>query len=59
LNKMSYNITGGMIALVLIVTLNFLLIPKMGINGAALADSIGYAAYLLFLYYQFRKTSRA
>jgi O-antigen/teichoic acid export membrane protein len=59
LNKVKYNLTGSLFALVLIVGLNFLLIPSMGINGAALADSAGYAAYLVFLFYQFQKTGRA
>lgn len=58
LNKVRYNITGGGIALFLICTLNFLLIPAMGINGAALADSVGYAAYFLFLYWHFIKSNR-
>jgi len=59
LNKVKYNLTGSLFALVLIVGLNFLLIPSMGINGAALADSAGYTAYLVFLFYQFQKTGRA
>jgi O-antigen/teichoic acid export membrane protein len=58
-NKVHYNITGSVLALGLIVTLNFLLIPSMGINGAALADSAGYMVYFLFLYYQFKKNSGA
>jgi O-antigen/teichoic acid export membrane protein len=59
LNKVKYNLAGSLFALVLIVGLNFILIPSMGINGAALADSAGYVAYLLFLFYKFQKSGRA
>jgi len=59
LNKVSYNIIGGILALSLIIALNFLLIPRMGINGAAIADSAGYAAYFFFLYHQFKKKNKA
>jgi O-antigen/teichoic acid export membrane protein len=48
-NRIKYNLAGGLIALVVIVVFNFLLIPLMGINGAALADSAGYTACMLFL----------
>jgi O-antigen/teichoic acid export membrane protein len=48
-NRVKYNLVGSLIALVVITTLNFLLVPHMGINGAALADSIGYLAFMLFL----------
>jgi len=60
LNQVRLNIAGSMMAFVLIALLNFLLIPKYGINGAAIADSIGYLAYLLFHLYHFNKnTGRA
>ncbi len=48
-NRVKYNLTGGLIALVIIVLLNFSLIPLMGINGAALADSVGYISCMIFL----------
>jgi len=57
LNKVSLNIAGAVLAFGLITLFNFLLIPQLGINGAALADSIGYAAYLLFHVYHFNKTA--
>jgi len=50
-NLIKYNLVGGLIALVIITGLNFLLLPFMGINGAALADSAGYMAYLAYLLY--------
>src|ERR1022692_2393014 len=40
-NRIKYNFTGSLIALIVIIFLNLLLIPLMGINGAALADSAG------------------
>ncbi len=48
-NRIRYNFSGSLIALIVIATLNFLLIPLIGINGAALADSAGYTAYMIFL----------
>ncbi len=49
INRIRYNLVGGLIALTAITLLNFLLIPSMGINGAALADSAGYIGYMIFL----------
>lgn len=49
INKIRHNFTGSLIALIVIAGLNFWLIPLIGINGSALADSIGYMAYLFFL----------
>ncbi|MBS1920339.1 MAG: oligosaccharide flippase family protein [Bacteroidetes bacterium] len=48
-NRIRYNFFGSLIALFIITALNFLLIPLMGINGSALADSAGYLAYMIFL----------
>jgi O-antigen/teichoic acid export membrane protein len=48
-NRIRYNLIGSLLALVIITALNFLLIPSMGINGAALADSAGYTAYMVLL----------
>jgi len=48
-NRMKYNLAGGLIALTVIAFLNYLLIPLMGINGSALADSAGYISYLTLL----------
>jgi len=57
-NRIRYNLIGGLIALVSVATLNFLLIPKMGINGAALADSIGYMLLMIFLLTLFQLKDR-
>lgn len=48
INRIIYNLAGGLIALSVITVLNFLLIPSMGINGSALADSVGYISYMIF-----------
>lgn len=48
-NKIIYNLTGSLIALVTIILLNLWLIPLMGINGSAIADSSGYLLYLAYL----------
>jgi O-antigen/teichoic acid export membrane protein len=49
INRIIYNLAGGLIALTVITALNLLLIPSMGINGSALADSAGYISYMIFL----------
>jgi O-antigen/teichoic acid export membrane protein len=49
INKIKYNLIGGLIALIVITVLNHLLIPSMGINGSAMADSAGYISYMSFL----------
>lgn len=48
-DRVRYNLFGGLVALVIITILNFWLIPFMGINGAALADSVGYISFMIFL----------
>jgi O-antigen/teichoic acid export membrane protein len=54
INRVRYNLIGGLIALVLVVVGNYLLVPFMGINGAALADSAGFLAYMIFMVLQLR-----
>ena len=54
-NLVKYNLAGGFVALVIVVMLNYLLVPFMGINGAALADSAGYLAFMFFLLFRFNK----
>jgi len=51
INRIKYNLIGCCITLATVILMNFLLIPSMGINGSALADSIGYLAYMLVLLY--------
>lgn len=54
-NKVRYNVYGALVALLLIIVFDLLLIPKYGINGAAVASSIGYIAYCAFSFYLLRK----
>lgn len=54
-NQLKYNLGGSLLAFSLVTLFNFILVPQMGINGAAWADSIGYFGYLCFLLYFFRK----
>ncbi len=48
-NLVRFNLAGTIIALSLVTIFNFILVPIMGINGAALADSIGYLGYMMIL----------
>lgn len=48
-NRVRFNFIGSLIALIVVTVLNFWLVPLMGINGSALADSAGYFAYMIFL----------
>ncbi|HMC85224.1 MAG TPA: polysaccharide biosynthesis C-terminal domain-containing protein [Chitinophagaceae bacterium] len=57
-NGVKYNLVGGLIALFVVVVLNFLLVPSMGINGAALADSAGYLAFAIFLLVFFKSLNK-
>jgi O-antigen/teichoic acid export membrane protein len=52
-NRQTVNIAAGLPALVLNVSLNFFLIPAMGIVGAALATAIAYstAVVILLIFY--------
>ena len=54
-NRIRYNLAGSLIAFIIITLLNFWLIPLMGINGSALADSAGYLAYMVLLLVFFSK----
>ena len=58
-NKLSINIKGSVIALVIIVTGNFLFIPEYGIVAAAMVSSIGYICFQVYVLYQFRKEYRS
>lgn len=48
-NRISVNIFGALIALVFVILGDYFLIPKYGINAAALVSSIGYFVYLIFV----------
>lgn len=54
-DRIRYNLAGSLTALIIITLLNFWLIPLMGINGSALADSAGYLAYMSLLLFFFSK----
>ena len=54
-----YNTAGAAVAFALNLALNFLLIPTLGIAGAAIASSISYISNLVFLAVVFRKLSGA
>ena len=58
-NKLNINIKGSVIALVIIVTGDFLFIPKYGIVAAAMVSSIGYICFQVYVLYQFRKEYRS
>lgn len=56
---MGINIKGSVIALLVIVTGNFLFIPKYGIVAAAMVSSIGYICFQVYVLHQFRKEYRS
>lgn len=58
-NKLNINITGSVIALVIIVAGDFLFIPRYGIVAAALVSSIGYICFTVYVLYRFRKEYRS
>jgi O-antigen/teichoic acid export membrane protein len=43
------NLTGNILALTIIVTGDYLIIPKFGIAGAAVVSSIGYICYMSYM----------
>lgn len=55
INQVLVNLTGASIALVVILLLDFSLIPTLGTKGAAIASSAGYIAYAAFMFYRFQK----
>jgi O-antigen/teichoic acid export membrane protein len=54
-NMTRINLTGGIIALVIMITGDIILIPLLQIKGAAIASSISYACFLIYLLYCFNK----
>ena len=54
-NRVIVNLTGALIALVIIVAGDILLIPRYGIIAAAQVSSIGYASNLVYALYHFSK----
>lgn len=57
-NKQTINIYSGSIALVGNLTFNIILIPKLGINGAAMASTISYSLATLVLLVFFLKETK-
>ena len=58
-DRIRYNLIGGSIAFIVVGILNFWLIPSMGINGSAVADSTGYFCCMLLLLFLFSKERKA
>jgi peptidoglycan biosynthesis protein MviN/MurJ (putative lipid II flippase) len=54
--KVGYNSMSAILALALTVVLDILLIPRMGIDGAALASSVAYLVNTVLLAVKLRKT---
>lgn len=52
---LSVNFKGNLIALIIIVVGDMLVIPRFGINGAAVISSIGYICYMSFILLMHRK----
>jgi hypothetical protein len=55
LNLVKHNLTGGILALVIIVLGDWWLIPVYGIAAAAAVSSVGYLLYMGYLLLQFNK----
>ena len=59
-NKLNINLGGSLLCLAVIVILDLLLIPSMGMKGAAIASSIGYGltgVYFTGMYCFSKKTA--
>jgi O-antigen/teichoic acid export membrane protein len=54
-NRVSENIKGSLLALVVIISGDLLLVPLWGISGAALVSSAGYIVYEIYILRQFKK----
>jgi len=57
-NKLSINLIGSVIALIIIVAGNILLVPHYGINAAAAVSSTGYLCYLIYSILVFNKEQK-
>lgn len=58
IGKVHYAFYYSIITLILNTVLNIVLIPLMGINGAALGTSIAYMFQTIMMYYAFRKETK-
>ncbi|MCU7550283.1 oligosaccharide flippase family protein [Chitinophagaceae bacterium LB-8] len=59
INKLIVNFWGTILCLLVILILDFALIPKFGIKGAAIASSIGYALTTIYVLIVFNRLSKA
>lgn len=57
-DKVKHNITGALLALIIILIGDVLLIPVAGIAGAAAVSSAGYITYEWYILWQFKKAFR-
>lgn len=58
INRADINLKGSLLALLVIVILNFLFTPAFGIYAASIASSIGYLIYFGFCFYQFSRLNQ-
>jgi O-antigen/teichoic acid export membrane protein len=54
-NRVSENIKGSLLALIVIISGDLLLVPLWDISGAALVSSAGYMVYEIYILRQFKK----
>jgi len=54
-NLLINNLKGALIALAIIVPGDVFIIPRYGINGAAIVSSVGYISYMIYMLYKFKK----
>ncbi len=57
LGRPEVNIYSGVVSLPLTVALNLLLVPRMGIEGAAIASDVAYAATAAMVLFMFARTA--
>lgn len=56
-NQLKVNLAGSVLCLFIILILDFLLIPSLGFNGAAIASSIGYGVSGFYYIHKYLKDS--
>lgn len=55
INRIDLNFKSSMLGFIFCLALNYLLIPSLGIIGAALSSTVAYSLSALYLYYKFSK----
>jgi len=48
-NKLIHNLKGAVLTLIVIITGDVFMIPRYGINGAAIVSSAGYIVYMIYM----------